>query len=150
MKKYLFTGFTLICSLALISWGTTGHRAVATIAENHLTPATKLAIHKILGAESLADVSNYADEIRSSPAFKYTGAWHYVNVPSGYTYSQFETEIKSMREENVYKALITFVSILKNPNKSKVEKAFALKFLVHIVGDLHQPMHVSNAEDKGW
>jgi len=149
MKKYLLQILIIICPLFLISWGPTGHRAVAQLAENHLTPATKLAIQKILGRETLADVSNYADEIRSDPQYKYTASWHYVNVPAGYSFEQFANAVKTMREDNVYKAVLTCERDLKDADKSKTQKANALKFLVHFVGDLHQPMHVSHAEDKG-
>ncbi len=149
MKKYPFICLIFLCTLALISWGPTGHRAVGQIADNHLSSAAKLAVKKLLGNQSLADVSNWADELRSDPQYKYTGAWHYVNVPPGYTFEQFSNEVKNMHEDNVYKMVLRAESDLRNPDKSTSEKVTALKFLVHFVGDLHQPMHVSNAEDKG-
>ncbi len=65
MKKYLVLALAAVCTLSLISWGVTGHRAVAQIAENHLTPKARLAVKKLLGNESLADVSTYADELRA-------------------------------------------------------------------------------------
>jgi len=149
MNKYFLSLLVIVCPLLLISWGPTGHRAIAQIAENHLTPTTKLAVQKILGHETLADVSNYADEIRSDPQYKYTGAWHYVNVPAGYSFKQFSNAVSTMREDNVYKAVLTCERDLRDPDKSKTQKANALRFLVHFIGDLHQPMHVSHAEDKG-
>jgi hypothetical protein len=147
MKKYFL--IVIICSLGLISWGVTGHRTIAKIAENHLTPKAKLAVHKLLGTETLADVSNYADDIRSNPQYKYTGAWHYVNVPAGYSYEQFSNEVRTMKADNVYKMVLSCEEDLKNPDMSNTKRADALKFLVHLIGDLHQPMHVSNAGDKG-
>jgi hypothetical protein len=149
MKTYFVSVFILLCALVLISWGPTGHRAIAKIAENHLTPTTKQAIKRLLGNQTLADVSNYADELRSDPQYKYTGSWHYVNVPAGYSFGQFADAVKTMHEDNVYKAVLTFEKDLKDPDKSNSQKAFALKFLAHLVGDLHQPMHVSRGEDKG-
>ncbi|OKS86575.1 S1/P1 nuclease [Mucilaginibacter polytrichastri] len=149
MKKYIFIALLVISSLSLISWGITGHKAVAQIAENHLTPAAKLAVKKLLGNESLADVSTFADDYRMQPEFKYTTPWHYINVPSGYTFAQFADAITNMPQDNVYKALINFEHELGDSTKSREQKAFALKFIVHLIGDLHQPMHVSHAEDKG-
>jgi len=149
MKKCFFLCLLAISVLALVSWGVTGHKAVGQIAENHLTPTTKLAIKKLLGSESLADVSNYADEIRSDARYKYTGAWHFANLAPGLTFDEFSNQLKNMKEDNVYKMVYRFGFDLKDPDKSKTQKAFALKFLVHFIGDLHQPMHVSNKEDRG-
>jgi hypothetical protein len=149
MKKYLVPVFIIVCSLGLISWGPTGHKAIAKIAENHLTPAAQQAVKHILGTETLVDVANYADEIRSDPEFKYTGAYHYVNVPPGLTFAQFASEVHNQKANNVYKMVLRCEMDLKDPGAGYYKKALALKFLVHLVGDLHQPMHVSNGEDKG-
>lgn len=149
MKKYLFIAILFVSSIALISWGTIGHRAVAKIAENHLTPKTQIAIKELLGKETLPDVSTWADEIRSNPANNYTGAWHYVNVDAGLTFEQFANAVKNMPEANVYKMTMRCLLDLENPAKSKKDKATALKFLIHFIGDLHQPMHVSHSADKG-
>jgi hypothetical protein len=149
MKKYFLSGLVLLCLFSFVSWGPSGHRAVGQIAENHLTPATKLAVKNLLGSESLADVSTYADEIRKDAAFKFTTPWHYVNITPGLTFEQFAHEVSTMPQDNVYKAVLTCESDLKNPDKTNAQKVAALKLLVHFVGDLHQPMHVSRAEDKG-
>lgn len=149
MKKNLLVVLIAVCSLSLVSWGVTGHRAVALIAENHLTPNARLAVKKLLGNESLADVSTYADELRNQPEYKYTTPWHYINLPSGYTFGQFANAINNLPPDNGYRALLNFEHELGDPSKSRMQRANALKFIVHIVGDLHQPMHVSHAEDKG-
>lgn len=149
MKNFSLTVATVICALLLISWGEKGHRAVAMIAENHLTPTTKAAIKKILGNETLADVSNFADEIRTNKRLKYTGAWHFINLPAGYSFEQFSNEVKTMKQDNVYKAILQFERDLKSSNSSNSQKATALKFIVHFIGDVHQPMHVSSGDDKG-
>jgi len=148
MKKYFLIAL-IIGSLGLVSWGVTGHRTIALIAENHLTPKTRIEVKKLLGHETLADVSNYADDIRADREFRYTGAWHYVDVPSGYSYQQFSNEVRTMKADNVYKMVLRCELDLRNPATSQAKKVTALKFLVHLVGDLHQPMHVSHAEDRG-
>ena len=149
MKKYFLTAMVAICSLALISWGVTGHRAVGKIAENHLSPKAKAAVQDLLGNESLADVSTWADELRSKPEFKYTTPWHYMNLPLGLNYQQFEQKVNGLGTENVYAALKKCEQELLSPVASREDKIKDLKFIVHFVGDLHQPMHISRAEDQG-
>ena len=141
--------FVVIGASALISWGVVGHKAVAQIAENHLTPKAQQAVKNILGHQTLADVSSWADEIRSDPAYKYTGEWHYVDLTAGLNFEQFATAVKTMPQSNVYKMVLRCELDLQSIDKSKSDKVTALKYLVHLIGDLHQPMHVSHTEDKG-
>lgn len=147
-KIILFTAL-VSCSLVLISWGVVGHRAIGKIAENHLNAKAKLAVDELLGTESLAMVSTYPDEIRGYQQYAYTAPWHYVNLPHDLTYEQFSMQLSSLEKPNIYRALLNCASDLKNPIKTKEEKVFALKFLVHLVGDLHQPMHTGRSEDSG-
>jgi len=141
--------FFIVPGLLLISWGNIGHRTVGLIAENHLTPQAKTIIKTLIGNETLADVSNWADEIRSNQAYRYTGSWHYINLPAGLTFPQFAAAVTSMPPDNAYRAILQYKRVLADPKKSRGERAIALKYLVHLIGDVHQPMHVSHAEDKG-
>lgn len=136
-------------SFTLLSWGVIGHRSVGKITENHLSKKAKANVEKLLGTESLAMVSTYADEVRPYSEFQYTAPWHYVNIPHGLSYDDFKTTLTTLQTPNLYKALLQCVEDLKNPSKTKEDKVFALKFLVHLVGDLHQPMHMGRAEDLG-
>ncbi len=149
MKRNALITFVAICTLFLISWGSAGHRTVALIAERHLTPAAKREVGKILGTESLVDVSNYADEIRTNRMYNYTGAWHYINVEPGLTFDQFSAAVVSMKTDNVYKMVKAYEFALKDKHLGARQRATALKYLVHLIGDLHQPMHVSNGADEG-
>ena len=148
MRKY-FAGALAVVALFLISWGFKGHQAVGTIAENHLTPQAKAQIKDLLGNQSLADVATWADEVREEPAFKSTERWHFVNVPSGLTEATFSAEVKAQGENNVYGAMQKARIVLTHPQSTRTQKIEALKFLVHFVGDAHQPMHISHKEDKG-
>lgn len=141
-------GFATL-SIILISWGVTGHRTVGKIAEDHLDPSARAAVKELLGGQTLADVSTWADEVRPSPEYRHTGPWHYINLPLGLSYSAFEEKVKGMTEENVYSALLNEEHILSDPTTTRDQKTEALKFIVHFVGDLHQPMHVSRSEDRG-
>lgn len=149
MKKwhlYLLFGFA---ALFLISWGVTGHRTVGKIAEDHLTPKALAGVRDLLGSQSLADVASWADGFRDDPEYKQTGPWHYINLPLGLNYDQFKSRVENMLEANVYSALVGQLKLLMDPTVPRDKKVDALKFVVHFVGDLHQPMHVSRAEDKG-
>jgi hypothetical protein len=122
---------------------------VAAIAERHLSPSAKAAVADLLGGESLEEVSTWADEIRSNPAYRHTASWHFLNLPSGLDHAAFMAQVHSMGQENVVSSIHHFEDVLTNPTSNKSEKAEALKFLVHFVGDIHQPMHISHKEDKG-
>jgi hypothetical protein len=148
-KKTLLAVLLVSASVILMSWGVVGHRAIGELANNHLSKKSKVAVKNLLGSESLAMVSTYPDEIRNYKQFEYTSPWHYVNLPAGLTFEEFSKQLKSMEKPNIYKAILTCVADLKNPTKTKEEKVFAMKFLVHLVGDIHQPMHTGHSEDSG-
>jgi len=134
-------------SLGLISWGVTGHRTVGEIAERHLSPQAKAAVKAILGHESMAEVSTWADEIRKDNPETFN--WHFINVPLGLSFDDFKSQVENAAGTNVYKATLSAEATLKNNKSTEREKVEALKFIIHFVGDMHQPMHVSRAEDKG-
>lgn len=136
--------FPVFQSFAVEDWGPTGHRAVGKIAEKYLTPEVAYIVEEILNGQSLAMVSTFADEIRSDDRYKEFAPWHYVNFPFDSTYED------SPKSENgdIIVAINKCVEILKSKDTQE-EKAFYLKLLVHFIGDLHQPLHVGLAEDKG-
>jgi len=127
-------------------WGATGHRATGKIAENHLTKKAKRKIDKLLQGESLAFVSTYADEIKSDRK-KYGKfyTWHYVNMPLNAQYKDVDKNPKG----DLITGIRECVKVLKDKKSSIEDKRFYLKMLVHLVGDLHQPMHIGQKEDKG-
>lgn len=140
----------LLTALISISWGTTGHFAAGRIAERHLTPAAANAVKDLLGGASLADVSTWADDIRGDEQYKGTDKWHYINLPGGIsTLQQFASTVNSLKGDNVYTAVLKCRETLRMTGATRSQKADALRFLVHLVEDLHQPMHVSHAEDRG-
>ncbi|HEU0122924.1 MAG TPA: S1/P1 nuclease [Bryobacteraceae bacterium] len=131
--------------LLTFAWGKTGHRVVGQIAENHLSPKAAQAVRNLLGPDSLAEVANWADEIRSDPAWKSADPWHYVNIPDG---QQYETMDKNPAGD-IYTALKRFEATLRSADAPKEQRIQALKFLVHMIGDLHQPLHAGKREDLG-
>ncbi len=126
-------------------WGPTGHRATGQIAEEHLSKRAKKKIAAILDGQSLAMVSTFADDIKSDPAYDKYYTWHYVNFALDGTY---EESIKNERGD-IVTGIEHCIRILRDNRSSKADKAFFLKMLVHFIGDLHQPLHIGRAEDKG-
>ncbi|OOQ58266.1 S1/P1 nuclease [Mucilaginibacter pedocola] len=145
MKKRVLSVLAVALALVLVSWGFVGHQAVGIIAEKHLTPEASKGVKLLLGSDSLKDVANWADDIIDEKTFPQ----HFINVPLGLSRGQFDDEITNQPQDNVYKAIQAKQVIIKNPGSSFEEKQQALKFLVHFVGDLHQPFHVSRKEDQG-
>jgi hypothetical protein len=149
MRNFLLSLFALILSATLLSWGVTGHRAVGKIASDHLSAQAKAAVHELIGDTTLSEISTWPDEVRSQPAYRHTGPWHYINLPLGLSHADFETKVKGMTQDNVYSALEQQEQTMGSTTSTHAEKVEALKYIVHFVGDLHQPMHVSREEDKG-
>ncbi len=157
MRRYIKSLATWLASFAILAlpltpsasaWGKTGHRVVGEIAEDYLTPKTRAAIAEIMGVEDLAQASNWADFMRSSPdEFWQKEAWayHFFTVPEGETYA--ETDIPAYGDAMT--ALETFRATLLSDTASVEDKQLALRFIVHIVGDLHQPLHTGNGTDRG-
>lgn len=149
MKIYLLAVSLFISTFSFASendWGRTGHRATGEVAEQHLTKKAKQKVREILNGSNLAFVSTYGDDIKSDPAYRKYGPWHYVNLEAGQT--EYSKE-KANPDGDLVQAIQTCVAELKNKNTSKEDKEFYLKMLVHFVGDLHQPMHAGRGEDKG-
>ena len=136
----------LLFSLNVMAWGKTGHRVVGYVAQQHLTKNASDNIDKILSKFSLEMSGNYLDFIRADTAYKFMGSWHYVSIPDGKRYEDTEPNEKG----DVIWAIETIIEELKS-KKFKIVKdeEFAILALVHLIGDLHQPLHVGLAEDRG-
>jgi hypothetical protein len=128
-----------------VFWGQNGHRATGKIAENHLNKRAKKKIDKLLKGQSLAFVSTYADEIKSDRAYRKYYSWHYVNMGLEESYADATKNPKG----DIVTGINKCIEVLKDDNSSDEDKSFHLKMLVHFVGDLHQPMHIGQKEDKG-
>lgn len=146
MKKILFIALSLSISFQAFAWGQTGHRVTAQIAEDHLNRKASRMVKKLLGDVDMAEASTYADEQRSNPIefWKKTASpWHYVNVHKGKIYES------APPEGDAVTALEMFSKQIKSKESSIEEKQLALKFIIHIIGDLHQPFHSGTDLDRG-
>lgn len=148
LNKLIIGAVTAAMSFQALSWGQTGHRVTGAIAEQYLTPQAQTAINKLLPNEDLAEASTYADEMKSNPSEfwkKTANPWHYVTVPTGKTYLQ----VGAPEEGDAASALDMFAKQVTDAATSMQQKQIALRFIVHIIGDLHQPFHAGDGTDKG-
>ncbi|MEM6899113.1 MAG: S1/P1 nuclease [Pseudomonadota bacterium] len=131
------------------AWGKTGHRVTGAIAEEFLSEEAEAAINDLLGpGGGLAEASTWPDFMRSSPEKFWkidAGVFHYVTVPAGQTYA--ETGPPPLGD--AVTALAAFRETLRSETATRAEKQLALRFTIHIVGDLHNPMHAGNGTDRG-
>ncbi|MDO9183319.1 MAG: S1/P1 nuclease [Bacteriovorax sp.] len=141
----LIMSFVSIYSPSAFSWGKTGHRIVGEIAQRHLNSSTLKGIKELAGVDNLSRMSTWPDDVRSDPKMGYTSPWHYVSIPNGKTYF----EQKRNKEGDIIEALYRFEDTLRDPKETKEHKLDALRFMIHMTGDLHQPLHVGLAEDRG-
>jgi hypothetical protein len=133
----------------LFAWGPKGHAIVADIASSRLTPAARKNIQRLLGADSLASISSWADTVRKERDESYD--WHFVDIPKDA--SGFSQERDCFRPQDKHKDAATdhhncvvdriemFRKVLGDENASSADRLEALKWVVHFVGDLHQPLH---------
>lgn len=144
--------FTAMCYLPFTSsaWGIIGHRVVGEIADSYLTKKTKKAIAAILGNESVAMASNWPDFIKSDPNYRYLNNWHYVNLKSDLTFDEVNNFLTADTATDAYTKINFLVNEMKTntllPNETKV---MYIRLLIHIIGDIHQPMHLGKPDDRG-
>jgi hypothetical protein len=133
----------IILSYNCMAWGPEGHKLVAKIAYSQLTAAVKDSLALYLRGASIAEAANWMDEIRSDKSYDFQKPWHYVNIDKGVTYNPDDTG-------NIVWELKRIIPELKERQKySKERIEIDIKILIHLVGDLHQPLHVGYAYDQG-
>jgi nuclease S1 len=126
-------------------WYDLGHRVVADIAERRLTPEAARAVRNILGGQRLSDASVWADNIKQ---YRHDAdPLHYVNIPLGAT--AYDAKRDCPHGKCIIAAIASDRQVLANPAASMLDRAEALRFLIHFIGDLHQPLHVADNGDRG-
>jgi len=145
----LRAGLAFVLALAAPSrgfgWGPEGHRVIVILAEQYMRSETLARAKELLGSQSLEDASLWADdEARSQPA---TASWHYINIPLAD--SQMDLARDCPNGACVVAKTGDFLAVLADPDSSRASKAEALRFILHLVGDLHQPLHCADDHDRG-
>jgi hypothetical protein len=151
-QRKLFLLVSIFISISTSSfawWGQLGHRIVGEIADSYLSNKAKKAIQEILGNESIAMSSNWADFIKSDSTYNYISPWHYINVKQGLSQSEFNLLLQNDTNVDVYTKLNFLIAELKNKALPIDKKKMYLRLLIHFAGDIHQPLHIGRPEDLG-
>ena len=145
MKKIVTFLTLLLLALPSFCWAPTGHRATGLIAEKYLNKKARKELERILGSQSLAMASTWMDEIRSDSTYDYMADWHWVTIPDGMTYDQSEKNPNG----DLIQTLERVIAELKSRKLKPEEEVERIKLLIHLIGDIHQPLHVGGGSDRG-
>ncbi|MEI6764539.1 MAG: S1/P1 nuclease [Bacteroidota bacterium] len=144
-KTVLFFVFFLLCARLTFGYGWLGHNIVAEIAKARVSDAVKDSVQKYIGDMTWESASTWMDEIKGNSKYDYMKPWHYVNIEKGMSYdSTFGGG------NNVAQQLIIAIRNLRHKSTLTSEQiSFNLKVVFHLIGDLHQPLHVGYGIDRG-
>lgn len=149
LKKSLLILTLAYLPLVANAWGVLGHRIVGEIADHYINAKTRKAIMQILGPESMAMNANWADFIKSDTSYNYLSNWHYVNLPANFSKTDVFSYLETEKGANIYNKTREMIAVLKNPKSTAAQKKLALRMIIHLVGDMHQPMHTARKDDLG-
>jgi len=146
---HLLISFLLLTGLFIDSdqterWGQIGHYVSGEIAEKHLNDLAKARVNNILGDRSIAISTVWMDDIRSDDSYDFD-TWHYVTIPDG---EEYDPDIQEESGDIIW-ALETLIEELKTGDLTEEEESEKLKLVIHMIGDIHQPLHVGTGEDRG-
>ncbi len=158
MKKLFIHLSLLLASAPAFAWGPQGHKLVALVAEDHLTPMARRNVKALLGPETLADVASWPDVYR--PLETQTALWHYVDLPAGATAYDRDRDCPTQPNvklgtpndkwrDCVVDRILFFEGRVADTTLDQPDRATALKYLIHFIGDIHQPFHAYGPERGG-
>ena len=146
MRRVIFTFLTLLLPAMALAWGPKGHDTVAFIAEKNLSKKTLKKVTEVLEGHSLVYVANWMDNASHTDEYAHTKTWHYVNVdPNEGSYADSKKEAKG----DAVTAINNLVERLKSGELTAEQERADLMMLIHIVGDIHCPMHAGYKSDRG-
>lgn len=150
MKHFLMIVISSLISIQAWSWGAVGHKASAIIAWNYLDKDTQNKITSLLNGGSIKDAAVWADAARANAEWKFTIWYHFEKAPDNYTYlDNLKRQDERYRKlGGLIEALYIGEDILKDPKATSVDKENAIKFIVHFIADIHQPLHTGRVEDN--
>ena len=128
-----------------IEWGQIGHYTTGRVAKQYLDPAAWARIQEILAGDSFEEATVYMDDVLSDDAYDSYGDWHWVTIPDGMTYDQTEKNPNG----DILAGIRQLTAELKEGGLSQDQEREKLKFLMHLIGDIHMPLHVGTGEDMG-
>jgi hypothetical protein len=137
--------FFVLIPFTASAWGPSGHRIIGEMGETLLSGKAKKKVTAIFGNASVAMMSNWGDEVRSDSTYDYTATWHYTNLDGGLERAAFDTlATKQDNGQNVYRVIALTAHLKQHPTDTAM-----LKMLVHLIEDMHCPMHMGRAADRG-
>ena len=131
--------------LEAAAWGPMGHEIVAEIADRALSTRARDEVRRLLKGRGMASVSGWADDIRAQR--RETAAWHFVNIPR--SAASYDAARDCPRGQCIVVALERQLAILRDHGRRPQERGDALRFVIHLVADLHQPLHCIDDDDRG-
>lgn len=144
MKKSLFL---YLYATQAFAWGQVGHQTIGEIAERNLSPKAQSAVTSILGAERLGLAATWADDVRDDPDFDVFKPYHFISIDGNTPYDNLPESDHSPKDAMT--VLKKYPALLQDPKTPRSVKIAALKYLIHVVGDVHQPMHIGKKSDSG-
>jgi len=137
----------LLLTISLSAYDAVGHRIVADIAYQNLTKKARLQVDNVLGKHGIIFEATWADEVRSDKKYAYSYKWHFQNLRDSLTSNDLKQLLDNPKSQGEH--LFFAIDTLKQRLQTDKKDAEALKFLVHFVADLHQPMHLGRLQDLG-
>lgn len=145
MKKLLIFVLNILFIDQSFGWGAKGHAIIAEIAVSHMEPKIYLQVQQMLAGQPLEKVAVLADRLRQTPKYKFLEPYHYVNFDKDESYQISDIA----NQKDLIIAIAQYENVLRSEISNLKAKQQALKFLIHFVGDIHQPLHVGYTSDKG-
>jgi hypothetical protein len=145
ITRRLFQIALLFLPLQVFAWGGKAHDVIARIAEQNLTPKANAEVSRLLNGKTMVYYAMWMDNIRSDSAYDFTSTWHYANVDSGYAYASMPKN----ETGDVLTATELAIRNIKSETATDSVKTMYLKFLIHLIGEIHCPMHAGRANDRG-
>ncbi len=142
ITRNLFVFWFLAVSFSSFAWSKEGHHIVCAVTRQYLSDKAMDSVRHYLGDLSLEEASTWMDEARRQPGLAYLNSWHYINIEKDQTYVED-------KKPNLINRLQLAIYNLKNKLGDYQTKQFNLKVLIHLIGDLHQPLHVGYGSDRG-
>lgn len=142
ISRFLYGVFFLVLHFSSSAWSKEGHHIICAISRQFLSDQARDSVQHYLNDMSLEEASVWMDQVRSQPGNAYMSSWHYLNLEKDQTYLQ-------EKKPNVINRIQLAIYNLKNKIGDAATKQFNLKILIHLIGDLHQPLHVGYGSDRG-
>jgi hypothetical protein len=163
-RSRLFRAWTALAVVSLLvsisttslGWGAGGHMMVASIAFKRLNPTAKAQAKRLLAipivpanvtkkSSDFVNAAHWPDDVKKLPGFEFSGDLHFIDIPFSTDGTPLPTDLP--KPENIVKALAHYVDVLKTSTDQN-KQAEALRFIIHFVGDIHQPLHCATRVDK--